>query len=1328
MSFAVTNVSSSGSSPNVNVEEIAGTTTSVDNGTADAGTQRVVVASDNDPINVSVNNFPVTQPVSGPLTDTELRATAVPVSGTVNANATLSAETTKVIGTVNISAAQSVTANAGTNLNTSALNLESTQSAMSAKLPATLGAKTIANSLSVNIASDQTVPVSGTFFQATQPVSAASLPLPTGAATAALQTQPGVDIGDVTINNASGASAVNIQDGGNSITVDGTVNAVQSGTWNITNVSGTVSLPTGAATSANQTSELTKLDTLHTDLVNVEGKQDTGNASLSSIDGKVPANLTVTSTRLLVDGSGVTQPVSDGGGSLTVDGTVAATQSGTWNINNISGTVSLPTGAATETTLSSLNSKVTAVNTGAVVVSSSALPSGAATSAKQDTGNTSVASIDTKILADTTSIAGTLSATVADIVELNVAGYAGVVIQVGDGHNAAIVFTVHFESTIDGTNWIPIYGCDVLTLDGQTPGETNFERTFTFNVAGQLKIRARSEGGLGGSGIAVNIRAAKNPSLMYQILAITFASVAVTSTVLAADASTATLQTAGNVSTASIDTKLISDTTSLTKTLSAVGPDTAVLDVEGYAGAVILVGTGIAGSPLPTTLYFEISADGTNWTVLSGCNIYNLDGQVPANSDYDGTFTFNVSAFKQIRVKTNFASGVTVVLRAAKSPALMWQILAVTFTSTAVTSTVLATDASTATLQITGNSTLTSIDGHVDGLETLVTATNTKLDTLHTDIPALNVAQNSTTSGQTGPLAQTATTTSPPTYTTAKTNPLSTDIAGNLRVSNLTALPAGSNVIGHVISDIGSTTAVTGNVTVVQGTGSNLHTVIDSGTVSTITNVVHVDDNSGSLTVDNGGTFAVQATVAAGATNIAKAEDVGAADGDVGVPAMAVRKATPANTSGTDGDYEMLQMSAGRLWTSATIDAALPAGTNAIGKLSANSGVDIGDVDVTSLPALVAGTALIGKVGIDQTTPGTTNKVSIGTDGTVAVTNLDVALSTRLKPADTLTAVTTVTSLTQMNGAAIAMGTGTRSAGTQRVTVATDDVVPVTNANLDVALSTRLKPADTLTAVTTVTSLTQMNGAAIAMGTGTRSAGTQRVTIATDDVVPVTNANLDVALSTRLKPADTLTGVTTVGTVTAVTSITNALPAGTNRIGSVRPVDSADADLTSAKSTQTSRAIGVQPLRDAGRTHVTYYATGAASGTTTTETAISLTKSSGTSATSAANSQTPASGKKYRITAITVASRGNVTATAQVSTFNLRINTAGAVITSSTPVIMSIRSATPATALAWDRVFIEIPEGLEIAGDGTLQIGMTANAVFVTNAPTWDVLITGYEY
>lgn len=52
----------------------------------------------------------------------------------------------------------------------------------------------------------------------------------------------------------------------------------------------------------------------------------------------------------------------------------------------------LPTDAATQTTLAALNAKVTAVNTGAVVVSSSALPTGAAT-------EVTLASIDSKITA-----------------------------------------------------------------------------------------------------------------------------------------------------------------------------------------------------------------------------------------------------------------------------------------------------------------------------------------------------------------------------------------------------------------------------------------------------------------------------------------------------------------------------------------------------------------------------------------------------------------------------------------------------------------------------------------------------------------------------------------------------------------------------------------------------------------------------------------------------------------------------------------------------------------------------------------------------------------
>jgi hypothetical protein len=70
----------------------------------------------------------------------------------------------------------------------------------------------------------------------------------------------GVDIGDVTINNAAGASAVNIQDGGNSITIDGTVAATQSGTWNI----GTLTSITNAVTvSGTVTASNTSGDVAH---------------------------------------------------------------------------------------------------------------------------------------------------------------------------------------------------------------------------------------------------------------------------------------------------------------------------------------------------------------------------------------------------------------------------------------------------------------------------------------------------------------------------------------------------------------------------------------------------------------------------------------------------------------------------------------------------------------------------------------------------------------------------------------------------------------------------------------------------------------------------------------------------------------------------------------------------------------------------------------------------------------------------------------------------------------------------------------------------------
>ena len=97
--------------------------------------------------------------------------------------------------------------------------------------------------------------------------------------------------------------------------------------------------------------------------------------ALGDIDGVSGQETMANSLPVVIASDQSAIPISDDGGSITVDGTVAATQSGTWNINNITGTVSLPTGAATETTLSTLNGKVTACNTGAVTISS-ALPAG----------------------------------------------------------------------------------------------------------------------------------------------------------------------------------------------------------------------------------------------------------------------------------------------------------------------------------------------------------------------------------------------------------------------------------------------------------------------------------------------------------------------------------------------------------------------------------------------------------------------------------------------------------------------------------------------------------------------------------------------------------------------------------------------------------------------------------------------------------------------------------------------------------------------------------------------------------------------------------------
>lgn len=192
-------------------------------------------------------------------------------------------------------------------------------------------------------------------------------------------------------------------------------------------------------------------------------------------------------------------------------------------------------------------------------------------------------------------------------------------------------------------------------------------------------------------------------------------------------------------------------------------------------------------------------------------------------------------------------------------------------------------------------------------------------------------------------------------------------------------------------------------------------TVDASGAAVPVTDnggALSVDDAGGSLTVDNAGTFAVQATQADGANSTlgSKGDAKSTATDTTAISAMSVLKQisasvqappsqavtnagtfatqvdgaaltslqliddgvytddTSTHATGTSKGYGMM---AAATPTDGSVDAndigmvamttdrklhvsvrdALPAGTNAIGKLAANSGVDIGDVDVTSVPA-----------------------------------------------------------------------------------------------------------------------------------------------------------------------------------------------------------------------------------------------------------------------------------------------------------------------------------------------------------------------------------------
>lgn len=116
----------------------------------------------------------------------------------------------------------------------------------------------------------------------------------------------------------------------------GTFPATQSGTWNITNISGTISLPTGAATQITSAAILTALGSPF------QAGGSIGNTTFAATQATAASlNATVVGT-----------------------GTFAMQLTGaTNNINNIAGTISLPTGAGTAANQTTINTSLGTLHT-----------------------------------------------------------------------------------------------------------------------------------------------------------------------------------------------------------------------------------------------------------------------------------------------------------------------------------------------------------------------------------------------------------------------------------------------------------------------------------------------------------------------------------------------------------------------------------------------------------------------------------------------------------------------------------------------------------------------------------------------------------------------------------------------------------------------------------------------------------------------------------------------------------------------------------------------------------------------------------------------------
>jgi hypothetical protein len=372
---------------NTNIADYGGVATSLGQ-KAMAASIPVVIASDQSTLPVSAASLPLP---TGAATSAN-QTTEITTLTAIEANQTNGAQVTTISGTVPLptgastAALQSNVQSAPGTSQTVAITVQGNASGIAVPISGTVTTSgtvtakiedTSGNALNSN--GSGALKVDGSAV--TQPVSASSLPLPTGASTAANQTN---------VQSAIGTSATT------AITVQGAASGVDLPVA----IASSITIPISGVViadikdSAGNTLSSNGSGALQVAGTGVAGTPNAGVMSIQGVSGgtavTISGTVTTSGTTAVTQSTSpwvdnITQfggtNISTGTGAsgagiprVTVsnDSNILATQSGTWNITNVSGTISLPTGAST----SALQSSVQGSATGGTAATSSQLAGG----------------------------------------------------------------------------------------------------------------------------------------------------------------------------------------------------------------------------------------------------------------------------------------------------------------------------------------------------------------------------------------------------------------------------------------------------------------------------------------------------------------------------------------------------------------------------------------------------------------------------------------------------------------------------------------------------------------------------------------------------------------------------------------------------------------------------------------------------------------------------------------------------------------------------------------------------------------------------------------